>query len=190
MLSFGNRKLPTTMGIFNLPAIKTCPGSTPECRKWCYARKAERMYPQVLPFRNKNLINSLNDSFEDDIIEELSHKKKVNTVRIHESGDFYSQHYLDKWFSIARKKPNLTFFAYTKNRKLDYSKRPKNFILLLSDDNKEYIKDWVLFDGVASVSNEHVDSVKKAFVCPGSCKTCSYCYTNKEKFKHVIFNIH
>lgn len=193
MLSFGNRKLPTTMGIFNLPAVKTCPGSTPECRKWCYARKAERIYPQVLPFRENNFKMSLLDSFETDIEAELARKRKVNTVRIHESGDFYNQKYLDKWLSIARKHPELTFFAYTKNQRLDFSKRPKNFILLLSDDNKEFKKEWHFFDGVASVSEEHVDKVKGGFVCPypvKSCKDCNYCYSNKKEFKHVVFNKH
>jgi len=190
MLSYGNRKLPTTMGIFNLPAVKTCPGSTPECRKWCYARKAERMYPQVLPFREKNFKISLLDAFENNIITELSKKRKVNTVRVHESGDFYNQAYLDKWIEIAKKTPNIMFYAYTKVHWLDFSKRPDNFIVLLSDDNKEFKNKWHLFDGVASVSEKHVDSVKDGHVCPGSCKTCSYCYSNKKVFKHVVFNKH
>ena len=55
LLQKGNRKLPKTTLIFNLPAIESCPASTEECRKWCYARKAERQYPVVKKYRDNIL---------------------------------------------------------------------------------------------------------------------------------------
>lgn len=125
----GNRKLRNTDSvrfiIWNLPAVKTCPFSTAHCRQSCYARKAERVYPQVLPSRERNYTDSQSDSFVENMIftieSELKSKKylgKVAVFRIHESGDFYNLEYTRKWVSIARhfeNVPDLVFLAYTKS---------------------------------------------------------------------------
>ena len=173
LLSFGNNKIPKTTAIFNLPAISTCPQSTPECRKWCYARKAEIQYPAVLPSRAKNFTLSRSDTFVIQIGEALRKKRKLDTVRIHESGDFYNQKYFDKWIEISRALPDLTFYAYTKNTKIDISKRPDNFIMLLSDDHKLYKGVWSKFNGVATVTKKGGSPSKGYFICPGSCKNCT-----------------
>jgi hypothetical protein len=39
----------------------------------------------------------------------------ASLVRIHISGDFFSQAYFDAWLMVARLKPNTTFYAYTKS---------------------------------------------------------------------------
>jgi hypothetical protein len=36
-------------------------------------------------------------------------------VRIHESGDFYNGEYLKAWMEVARRMPNIQFYAYTKS---------------------------------------------------------------------------
>jgi hypothetical protein len=38
-----------------------------------------------------------------------------NEVRIHESGDFYNGEYLKAWMLVAKKMPNIKFYAYTKS---------------------------------------------------------------------------
>jgi hypothetical protein len=38
----------------------------------------------------------------------------INKVRLHESGDFFSQEYFDAWINVARYRPNTLFYAYTK----------------------------------------------------------------------------
>lgn len=125
----GNKKLKNTdtvrFIIWNIPAIKTCPYATELCKKSCYARKAERVYPQVLPARENNYQESLKSAFVDNMIytiETLLSKKafqnKKIIFRIHESGDFYSQEYADKWIAIIKhfeKVGNLVFHAYTKS---------------------------------------------------------------------------
>lgn len=40
-------------------------------------------------------------------------------VRIHDSGDFFSQDYLDAWKAIAAAFPSVIFYAYTKSLHLD-----------------------------------------------------------------------
>lgn len=125
----GNRKLRNTdkirFMIWNLPAVKTCPFRTAMCEKSCYARKAERVYPQVLPSRERNYTATLSPDFVENMIftieKELSTKKyngKLTVFRIHESGDFYSLEYAQKWVTIARyfeNNPQITFLAYTKS---------------------------------------------------------------------------
>lgn len=39
---------------------------------------------------------------------------KAHLVRIHASGDFYSQTYFDAWMQVARMHPSIVFYAYTK----------------------------------------------------------------------------
>lgn len=125
----GNKKLRNTENvrfmIWNLPAVKTCPWSTEMCRKSCYARKAERVYPQVLPSRERNFEDSLSPDFVENMIftieSELNSKKysgKVAVFRIHESGDFYSLEYVEKWVKVAKHFENndkIVFLAYTKS---------------------------------------------------------------------------
>jgi hypothetical protein len=54
-------------------------------------------------------------------------------VRIHDSGDFHSQAYLDAWKDAARFFPNVTFYAYTKSLHLDlHNNLPYNFKLVQS----------------------------------------------------------
>lgn len=125
----GNKKLQNTetlrFMIWNLPAVKTCPFRTALCEKSCYARKAERVYPQVLPSRERNYIDSLGADFVENMIytieSELNTKKYKNKLcvfRIHESGDFYNLEYTQKWVEIAKhfeNNPNIVFLAYTKS---------------------------------------------------------------------------
>ena len=110
---------------WNLPAVKTCPYATELCKKRCFARKAERMYPQVTPCRECNLAETKKPTFVADAIAAIKAyaakdkcQGKLLTVRIHTSGDFYSEAYLRKWIAIANHFKNNTkiqFQAYTKS---------------------------------------------------------------------------
>ena len=189
-LTKGNHKLPKETLNFSLPPIKTCPFSTPECRKWCYANKAYKQYPAVRTAWENNFTISLSNIFVEKVKEKINTFKKWNQLRIMVSGDFYNQQHLKDWCEIAKAYPNKVFYAYTKNHTLDLKDKPENFILILSDDNERFKSKWNFFDGVSKVSIEKVTEVKDWFVCTGSCKTCNECYTISEKPKRIIFNIH
>lgn len=177
----GNRKLPKTIGIFNLPHRITCPGATAWCKAHCYAQKAERMYKQVLPYRHWNFLMSKRKDFVELVNKELARAHKT-TVRIHESGDFYNQAYVDKWYAIMKANPNIHFTFYTKSFHLfNFSKirRLKNVNAFASLDlstpkerlkkAKNWLKAYILIG----------DTPRDVFVCPGSCKTCSHCYNSE-----------
>ena len=60
-------------------------------------------------------------------------KKKATHVRVHDSGDFYSPKYLNKWVDIATQNKDVIFYAYTKSIKffirwLETSKELENYI--------------------------------------------------------------
>ena len=178
----GNHKLPKDIRIWNLPHLTTCPGATEECKRYCYANKAERRYKACLPYRKRNYELSKQPDFVDTIVETLQRTRSCRAVRIHESGDFYNQVYLDKWTEIARRCPALIFTAYTKSLHLDFSKFKalKNTVLFASIDPTT--PKWMLklnrTRRKAVVIDRHAKSAPKGFfLCPGSCKSCSHCYT-------------
>lgn len=202
LFSRGNTKLPRNIAIFNIPEVKTCPGKTKACLQLCYAKKATRQYPLTLLQRKRNLRVSISNQFVSRAIQELKRMKTADTVRIHEAGDFYNQDYLDKWIKIATNFPKLIFFAYTKSYSLDYGKLPKNFIVFYSSDwtTKHYsvqLRNQAIMmpelKRKLKINNTKLSMVfnkQKVFQCPGSCKTCNYCYTKPNKLKLVSFPLH
>lgn len=109
----GNAKLSDRILIWNLPAIKTCPNCS-QCRKSCFAAKAEYQYPQAKACRERNYQASLRDDFVEKAVV-LIGKSRKDIACIHESGDFYSQEYASKWAEIAKRLPHVFFYCYTKS---------------------------------------------------------------------------
>ena len=93
----------------------------------CYSAMQER-FPAVRNHRWTNF-DFLRDGGKPEI------PKKAEAVRIHMSGDFYSQHYFDMWLDICNENPKIEFWAYTKSLKY-WVKRineiPDNLILTAS----------------------------------------------------------
>lgn len=207
----GNKKLVNTADtrfmIWNIPAVATCPFRTPHCESFCYARKAENCYPKCLPYRQNNFEESLKDSFEGDMIWTIS--KRINSrafkgkkclFRIHESGDFYHEKYLDKWLHICRvfeKDPRIKFLAYTKSvRYLVGKDIPSNLVIRFSiwDDTKpqeiEVARDLHLPIYTADTEenvNRLVNNGYTKCQCE-DCATCGKCYSNEEK--RIVCVIH
>lgn len=120
----GNEKIEKkTCIVFCMPTT-ICPVQCPGC----YAKRPERQYKNCLPSRMRNYEASLNETFVPNMISELK-KNKRTIVRIHESGDFYSQDYLDKWQAIISACPEKRFYTYTKTERLF------NFTAILSLEN-------------------------------------------------------
>ena len=139
---------------FNLPTGHSCPFAK-DCKikvdretgKFdtigkvyrCYAASAER-FPGVRKSRWTNYKDMLKGKA-------IEIPKDATHIRIHSSGDFFSQKYFDTWLKVARQNPNVKFWAFTKSiqfwvNRLDVI--PKNFTLQASkgsiQDNliKEY----------------------------------------------------
>lgn len=138
--------------IFSIPCILTCPAATLMCLTHCYAKSAY-MYRNVCTNHVGNWFASFMPDFVDMVdkaINEAMYTKKGQlrkaftrpdgrmkyvSVRVHESGDFYSTEYMLKWFEIARRHPELHFFAYTKSIQMYNAvkdQKPGNFLIRCS----------------------------------------------------------
>ena len=142
----GNAKLLKTSGEsyrvlgFGLPADmtfdggNTCPGAN-ACRGVCYAKQGRYLMANVRDARLHNFNASRDvESFVSAAIADLTrYAKRYNVVRLHDSGDFYSQDYLNAWKRIAAIFPTIIFYAYTKSLHLDlFTDKPANLRLVQS----------------------------------------------------------
>ncbi len=130
LLGTGNTKLKKTakefdVKIFNfsIPAGNdkasgkiTCPFAG-SCLSLCYAKKGMYRFGNVERALSKRYEASKESNFVERISNELSKVKKGKQiyVRIHDSGDFYSPAYFQKWVQIAELNPSVRFYAYTKS---------------------------------------------------------------------------
>ena len=145
-----NSKIKTTsekLGVnifnFNIPAYKNkdgkivCPFAD-TCVKYCYAQKGnyKRFAKSINPGMEYRYKLSKTISFVPLMIEAIK-TLKADFIRIHDSGDFYSPKYVQRWFEIANSLPNVKFYAYTKShnffRGIDI---PDNFDIIFSEGSK------------------------------------------------------
>ena len=121
---------------FNLPAISSCPFAL-DCIKYCYADKGSYLYKNVQDKNKYNYELTKNPLKFKDLIQKELISKRVEYVRIHSSGDFYSMKYLKTWIDIAKNNPSVIFYGYTKSVPLFQSlELPINFIFCFSTGGK------------------------------------------------------
>ena len=150
---------------FSLPAGFTCPFANkcktlvPRDRKKidnkllqqygdmrCYAGSEEARYPnaQKMRWTNKDLLDKFDQQGKTNLILNslnyfIQNNGKFDVFRIHESGDFYDMEYFDSWIEVARQKPNILFYAYTKSLPFWVERIgniPNNFKLIASVGGK------------------------------------------------------
>ncbi|HFK1435122.1 TPA: hypothetical protein ACGXNJ_005276 [Bacillus cereus] len=220
----GNKKLNGIL-TFSLPPVATCPYATENCIMKCYALKDYyRNWDNVSKSQNINFEMTKRADFVDMAtkmlkIEALKHEVEntVNgtdeplTVRIHVSGDFYSQEYFDAWVQIAENLKGLPiqFGCYTKSIpfiKTHLKREGKklsdiniNFMFSLWDDTKEKFVAMAEEMGmnIFTAYNKKTSDVPADYVaCPddvkkGACgTTCNMCYEKSPRRKKIAIAIH
>jgi len=125
---------------------------------------------------------SLKDDFVERALGELN-KEDIKYVRIHASGDFYSEEYVDKWYDIVKAKPSILFLAYTKTRRLKESLLKlaslPNMSLFESLDNTRTKSS--LGVKIATSTNREL---KDHHTCPGHCPSCKFvCWSTEDNIK-------
>ena len=113
----------------------------------CYAASAEAAYPSTrrMRWRNFDLIEEVFadggvDAVAGLLVRSIAHYEsenpRIKLFRIHDSGDFFKQWYLDAWIETAKLLPHVLFYAYTKSLPF-WAKRkevvPKNLRLIASE---------------------------------------------------------
>lgn len=124
---------------FGIPAYKsasgmfTCPNAG-ACAKGCYALAGAYLFSNVAQAFERRLAVTMSESFAETMLKEID-ANRAERIRIHDSGDFYSEEYLNKWLEVIKARPKVLFYAYTKmislfkRRKADI---PKNFLVVFS----------------------------------------------------------
>jgi len=136
---------------FGIPAYKdaqgkvTCPFANVEdvtspCHM-CYARKGAYIWPTAKNAYQWRYEQTKLDSFVDDMVRDIV-RTKAKFVRVHDSGDYYSREYINKWLAIANALPDVRFYSYTKSVRLwkaviDAGMMPDNYDIIFSQGSKE-----------------------------------------------------
>lgn len=142
---------------YNLPALKTCPYASTDCKKFCYAKRDER-YTTVRASREKAFKVSLDSNFVNRMVYSIAvelksrrYKNAFTLFRLHESGDFYNQEYFNKWIDIIYHFKDMiekiNFHAYT-----------KCFVYILALDSEHAQKLTVLLDRNIFTLNLSIDA--------------------------------
>lgn len=186
----GNQKIPSSTAIFNMTSAKSCSSMKLGLCKAsaqsasCYARKAEILYPNVLPYREKQAKLWKNITAEDFakqfLLINLQKVKSFCALRMNESGDFVSQECINKAERIATilKRQGITTYCYTSRSDLDFSK-VKNLIISGSNFKKK---------GITSVFKIIQKKEDKPFgwaSCRMDCKKCKLCQMKNQKITVV-----
>lgn len=139
---------------FGIPAFmsqdgtRTCPNAG-HCSNGCYAQNGTYRFKNVKNAYESRYEATQKDTFIDLMVFEINIKtlkamsqNKTCLIRIHDSGDFYSKDYAEKWFTIMKRCPNVRFYAYTKMIQLfeefkSQNEIPNNFTLIYSFGGKQ-----------------------------------------------------
>jgi Gene product 88 len=139
---FYNVGLPALIGLAvdedknEFVVINTCPGAG-NCKLVCYAMKGGYVQYPASNIGQTRLLNFLYndpDGFMSMLANEIAEfdaknkKKNIKTIiRWHDAGDFFSPEYLSKAYDLAKKFPNVDFYAYTKLASVAKGDKPDNF---------------------------------------------------------------
>ena len=123
---------------FGIPAFQDSDGKRTcsfagECASFCYAQKGAYVWSNVAPAFQYRYKATKSDSFVSDMIAEIT-TKRVDILRVHDSGDYYSNEYIDKWIEIANALPHVRFYSYTKSIPLFLNRTmPSNYDIIYSE---------------------------------------------------------
>jgi hypothetical protein len=118
LLSQGNDKMGSSIHSWSIPAVRTCPGSSPTCRGVCYATHGRFVTDKVKALMRWRLEQSRQADFSGRMVEEIF-RRGVLVCRVHVAGDFYSPDYVTKWIEVAARSPKTRFFAYTRSWRVE-----------------------------------------------------------------------
>ena len=178
LASKGNKKIGKDTLIINITSATDCPskkkGLCKHCGK-CYAMKAERIYPQVLPYRRKQtkIFDQLKVFEYSQDLREIIGKRRIKTkyIRFSESGDFRNQKDVDKLFAIAKslKDLNIVIYGYTARKDLNFDHRPANLVM----------------NGSSFMIDNNFTPYEKGKACKMNCRICNLCKTKGNKTINV-----
>ena len=108
---------------FNLPQLRSSSGRVVcpfagDCAQVCYAAQGSYFMPHVKAMYERNFeeVRSSRARLDEDLLAELEGPlRRVTHVRLHDSGDFFAPWYYRAWLAVARARPQVIFYGYTKS---------------------------------------------------------------------------
>lgn len=119
---------------------KTCPKAG-HCITGCYAKSGTYNFPVVANKYEQRLELAQSEAFAETLFNEIQlaqNKAEKNgkecVIRIHDSGDFFSEEYAQAWLKVIRAHCDIKFYAYTKMVKYFKSldNMPQNLTIIYS----------------------------------------------------------
>lgn len=187
----------------NLPAIETCPGSTPACRAVCYGLRGRMVL-------NGALVTSRNWEAVRDNPEALMGiplPKDGSAIRLLGVGDIASRAHCLALFRFCDAHPERVFWAYTRSRAivggvLRHRRLPDNLTLFASVDRDNHVQAlrWARRWGLPVAymdTGDPLPGMGESFLCPAldpqkkerypltrrpdesACQRCRYCFSPK-----------
>jgi hypothetical protein len=203
----------TKSSAFSLPAGSdfSCAGETSVCRDACYAKAKRHQFSNVQKLMASNwaLIRDLEASKSSAIavqrfLEVIPEKAKI--MRIHESGDFHSQWYIDVWAEVVKARPNTKFWFYTRCFQFDFSVFSKfdNVACWASTDSANEVAALAFVAGNSFFKHAWGPLAKdekpeNTVMCPvttgklemaGACNSCRLCVERNRIKKNIGFVMH
>lgn len=193
---------------FGIPAfqsntgLKTCPNAG-VCVTGCYAKSGAYVWSNVQAAYEARLALTQSPDFIQKVSSEIIRLLKKSKgerlyIRVHDSGDFYSEIYQRNWYAIASMFQDVSFYAYTKQIEQSNnlkSVQPSNFQLIYSFGGKQ---DALIqkTDRHAAVFNSDAELVKADYVnasnndlkAIGNVKRIGLVYHGVKKFSNTLWN--
>jgi hypothetical protein len=178
---------------FGITAYKSMTGKlicpfAKDCIKFCYAQKGAYSWSNVKPAFEKRYELTKTDDFINLMNSEIK-RKKVDFLRIHDSGDFYSKLYIQKWFTIANDNPNVKFYAYTKSFILFQGLTiPDNLDIIFSEGGKHDKLINTKIDRHARIFDNKNDLIKNGYIDASKNDLMATKFFNKSNKVGLIFH--
>jgi hypothetical protein len=186
-LSFGNTKLPDKIAIFNMGSAKDCPSNRESnCQAYdektdtdkCYARKAEKQYPQVLSYRRRQQLiwkEITANQFVEAFKEMYERKRKdISFLRLNESGDFRYQFDVEQAEKIAKRLKNecdIDVYTYTASDELDFTVCDYLTVNASNENVEGYDQRFAAVEDYDEITEKH-------FECCEDCSKCHACMSD------------
>ena len=215
ILSFSNQKLGGEIASTAMPAdlyytkegkiACSCPGASPICRLFCYAKGGRERFRTTKAARLANiyLLEENPDLYAKRLDEEIKKAKKkgLKIVRLNVSGDFSSEKMIKAIAKVAKENPDITFTAYTKAWRVPKLRKAiekmlmplDNVVILASTDFTTGPPPDGWPEAGIFVSHKKVKATCPAVMSKGvTCSQCRLCYTKSrlEKTGGVVFLMH
>jgi hypothetical protein len=156
-------------------------------KNFCYAMKAERQYPNVIPYRQRqeNYWKSVTAEqfvWHFMLIQSLK-PEPFTKIRLNEAGDFHGQECIAKAERIAQilHQYGVRVYCYTSRKDLDFTKRRTKYLVV---NGSGFSKAGV--QNEFSIVSQEVGADPKQWPkgyakCPTDCRVCDRCSLSGKK---------